>query len=221
MPEVCLIRSVYLGYGGESKPNAYITIMLTEQEKREEINRCVTRCYPKMVADFRRITTYNHIIWEDLLPFVIAEFLTKKSIDYQYKLCCIDNKLVNYIGRSMSLNIRSSTSPFWSKYRKNGYNSRGVYLAEIDINIYEWDEVVDHDQKPEDISAHECLNIAIDQLDFYHKQLIYDYYIMGLTYQQIREKYGITISSIRKDVKNGVKLIQAKCSSFVPKNLKQ
>jgi DNA-directed RNA polymerase specialized sigma24 family protein len=121
----------------------------------------------------------------------------------------------------MSLNIRSSTSPFWSKYRKNGYNSRGLYLAEYDeFEMYEWDEVVDPDQKPEDISAHECMHIAIDGLNFYYKQLIHDYYIQGLTYQQIREKYGITISSIRKDVKEGVRLIQEKCISFVPKNLK-
>jgi hypothetical protein len=218
MPEVCLIRSVYSGYGGGGKPNAYITIMLTEQEKREEINRCVTRCYPKMVADFRRITTYNKNLWEDLLPFVISEFLTKKPLEYQYKVAILDNKLVNWIGRSMALNLKSTSSPFWNHYRKSGYNSRGVYLVEYDeFSAYEWDEVVDPDQDLKDVSPVECMHIAIEELDFYHKALITDYYILNLNYKQIREKYGITLSSIRKDIQVGVKLIQEKCKHFVPK----
>ena len=194
---------------------------LTDNEQREYINKEITRCYPKMLADSLRITSYNHKIFEDLLPFVISEFLTKKDIDYQYKVAVIDKKLANYIGRSMSLNLRSSTSTFWNKYRKEGYNSRGTYIVEYDeFKDYQWDEIVDPERQVEDMSPGECLYAAIDNLDFYYKALITEYYIHDLTLVEINQKYKIPISSVRKDLKQGVKLIQKHCSHWVPKELK-
>ena len=103
---------------------------LTQEDKTREINETIKRVYPKMIADYNRITTYNRKQYEDLLPFCLAELITKKSIDYQYQLICVDKKLANYIGRSMSLNIRSNTSPFWQHYRRETYVSRGVYLTD-------------------------------------------------------------------------------------------
>jgi hypothetical protein len=194
---------------------------LTSSEKQDLINREITRCYPKMLADSLRITSYNHKQFEDLLPFVISEFLTKKPIDYQYKVCCLDRKLLNYIGRSMSLNLRSSTSTYWNKYRKEAYNSRGSYLVEYDgFKDYEWDEIIDPDKQLEDMSPGECLHAAIDKLDFYFKALIMDYYLHDLTLKEMNEKYGIPLNSLRKDIKKGIKLIQQHCTHWVPKNLK-
>ena len=194
---------------------------LTIEEKKQAIDKEVTKCYPKMYADSLRITSYNHKQFEDLLPHVLSEFLTKKDIDYQYKVAVIDKKLPNYIGRSLSLNLRSSTSTFWNKYRKEAYNSRGSYLVEYDgFNDYEWDEIVDPDKRIEDMSPGECLYAAIDNLDFYFKALITEYHLNDLTLVEINEKFKIPINSIRKDLKQGVKLIQQHCSGWVPKNLK-
>jgi hypothetical protein len=194
---------------------------LTEQEKKQAIDREITKCYPKMLADSLRITSYNHKQFEDLLPFVISEFITKKPIDYQYKVCCVDKKLLNYIGRSLSLNLRSSTSTFWNKYRKEAYNSRGTYIVEYDeFGTYNWDEIVDPDKRIEDMSPGECLFAAIDNLDFYFKALITEYYLNNLTLIEINEKYKIPINAIRKDLKQGVKLIQQHCTHWVPKELK-
>jgi len=194
---------------------------LTDNEKREYINKEITRSYPKMYADSLRITSYNNILFEDLLPFVLSEFLTKKDINYQYKVCCIDKKLANYIGRSMSLNLRSSTSTFWNKYRKESYNSRGTYIVEIDeFGKHPLDFIPEPDKRVEDMSPRECLYAAIDNLDFYFKTLISEYYINDLTLTEINEKYKIPINAIRKDLKQGVKLIQQHCSGWVPKNLK-
>lgn len=194
---------------------------LTDNEKRVAVNHEVTRCWNKMLADAKRITSYNSDIFEDLLPHVISEFLTKKPIDYQYKVCCIDKKLNNYIGRSMSLNLRSSSSTFWNKYRKEAYNSRGVYIVEYDeFGTYDLDYIHDPDRKPEDMSPGECMFAAIDNLNFYFKALITDYYLYDMTLIQMNEKYGITLTSLRKDIKKGIKQIQKHCSHFVPKELK-
>ena len=67
---------------------------LTDDEKRALVDREITLAYPKMYKDFLRITGYNNEQWEDLLPFCISEFLTKKPIDYQYQVSVIDKKLL-------------------------------------------------------------------------------------------------------------------------------
>jgi hypothetical protein len=194
---------------------------LTIEEKKQAIEREVTKCYPKMLADSLRITSYNHKQFEDLLPHVLSEFLTKKDIDYQYKVAVIDKKLLNYIGRSLSLNLRSSTSTFWNKYRKEAYNSRGTYIVEIDeFGKHPLDYIPEPDKRIEDMNPRECLFAAIDNLDFYFKALITEYYIHDLTLIEINEKYKIPINAIRKDLKQGVKLIQQHCTHWVPKELK-
>lgn len=192
--------------------------ILTEEEKKREINRSITQAYPKMEKDLKRITSYNHELWEDLLQFCLSEFLTKKSLDYQYKVCVIDNKITNYMGRSMSLNLKSTSSPFWNKYRKSGYNSRGVYLVEYDnFETYDWEEPVDLDMELKDMNPLECVYWALEQIDFYHRALLDDYYLKDMTYKDIRKKYGIPLHHIRKDINKGVKLLQEHCNNFMPK----
>jgi hypothetical protein len=181
---------------------------LTENEMRDMINREITLAYPKMCQDEKRITSYNYHLYSDLLSFVLAEFLGKKSIQYQYKVCCIDKKILNYIGRSMSLNLRSSTSPYWSHIRKDSYNYRGVYLAETDKAYVtgQYDEItiqVDTD--------YECMLLQLEKLDFYHKPLLIDYYIQGMTFIQLNKKYGISLRHLREAINKGLEIIRTEC----------
>jgi hypothetical protein len=191
---------------------------LTEQEKKELVNRAITQAYPKMEKDLKRITSYNHELWEDLLQFCLSEFLTKKPLDYQYKVCVTDNKITNYMGRSMSLNLRSNSSPFWHQYRKNGYNSRGVYLVEYEnFETYDWEEPIDLDMELKNMNPLECVHWALEQVDFYHRALLDDYYLKDMTYKEIRNKYGIPLHHVRKDIEKGVSLLQEHCKHFTLK----
>ena len=186
---------------------------LTQEDKTREINETIKRVYPKMIADFNRITTYNRKQYEDLLPFCLAELLGKKSIDYQYQLICVDKKLANYIGRSMSLNIRSNTSPFWQHYRRETYVSRGVYLTDNeDLGEYQSD---DFDLPIEKQNPRECMHYAIEHMDFYHKAIITDYYLNDMTYNELHDKYGITLASLKKAVNTAIKLIQKNYNQFI------
>jgi len=181
---------------------------LTEDEMRDMINREITLAYPKMRQDEKRITSYNYHLYSDLLSFVLAEFLGKKSIPYQYKVCCIDKKILNYVGRSMSLNLRSSTSPYWSHIRRDSYNYRGVYLAETDkayINgNYDEMEINEDDN-------YNCMLIQLDKLSFYHRPLIIDYYIEGMTYAQLHKKYGISLSNLKIAIDEALLIIKTEC----------
>lgn len=190
---------------------------LTTSEKWDYINIQVTKDYPKMAADAKRITSYNSEQFEDLLPFCIAELLTKKSIDYLYKLIVLDKALPNFMGKSMSLNLRSSTSPFWSKYRREGYNSRGIYLKETDKAYIqgEFEEITEWDTPAEHIDSFECMMAALNKLDFYHSALLNDYFIKEMTFKAMNEKYGISLAHLRKDIDHGIKLIQQHCNHFL------
>jgi hypothetical protein len=181
---------------------------LTEDEMRDMVNYEITRAYPKMQEDEKRITSYNYHLYSDLLSFVLAEFLTKKSIQYKYKVCCVDKKILNYIGASMSLNLRSSSSPYWNQIRKQSYNYRGVYLAETDqayING-EYDEITIAED-----TDYECMLLQLEKLDFYHKPLLIDYYIQGMTFIQLNKKYGISLRHLREAINEGLKIIRTEC----------
>ena len=194
-------------------------IDLTEEEMRTKVNIAFEKAYPKIYKDFRRITSYNHEQFEDLLPFCIHEFLIKKPIHYQYKVAVIDNALPNYFGRSMSLNLRSSSSPYWHQYRREGYNSRGAYLAEYDPKNarIEYDEIQDMLSPVTEIDPFECMMHAISKLDFYHQPLLTDYYINEMTYKQMNQKYGISLRHLKDAVEEGIRQIQQHCKHFINK----
>ena len=181
---------------------------LTEDEMRDMINREITLAYPKMCQDEKRITSYNYHLYSDLLSFVLAEFLGKKSIQYQFQVCCINKKVLNYMGRSMSLNLRSSTSPYWNHIRKDSYNYRGIYLAETDKAYVNgnFDEI----EISED-DDYGCMLIQLDKLDFYHKPLITDYYLKNMTYQQLHKKYGISLRDLKTAIDEALLIIKTEC----------
>jgi hypothetical protein len=195
---------------------------LTDDEKRDLINHAITRHYSKMLKDERRITSYNYHIYSDLLSFCLEQFLTKKPLEYQFQCAVIDDKILNYMGRSMSLNLKSSSSPYWNQVRKQSYNFRGVYLVETDAKekLRRVDkEELDHIDETFDLPLHqidpvECINHAIDNLNFYYKALVNEYFINELTYVAIHKKYGISVANVKKAIEEGKQLIKQQCQHF-------
>lgn len=190
------------------------------EEMREQINAKVTQWYPKMVKDSMQIAGTNYEQYgEDLLAWVLEDFLVNKSLEYQYKVAVEDNKLPNYIGYSMAIAIKSSSSPFWFKYRKDMYNNRGLYLAETgeeemvpiaEIGIDEIDEEFD---SPEYIKNElDCVRYALTQIHWYDAHLINDYFINNMTYAAMHKKYNISLNSLKKDINKALTNIKKICS---------
>ena len=194
---------------------------MSEEEMRKEINAKVALWYPKMVKDSKQISGANFEKYgEDLLAHCLEDFLVNKSIDYQYKVAIKDNKLVNYIGYSMGIAIKSSSSPFWFKYRKEAYNSRGIYLVEdgreeIDPLIEMGEEMdVEFDSPAYVKNDLDCVRYALEQLHWYDSHLINDYFIKGLTYQDMHVKYKISLNSLKKDINKALVKIKNICSQM-------
>ena len=183
---------------------------MTEVEMKERIDEKITQHFPKMLKDEKRITSFNYEQFSDLLSFCLEQFLTKKSIEYQFQVSCIDDALPNYMGRSMSLNLKSSSSPYWNQIRKQSYNYRGIYLAEDQENDYvnkNYDEIYDK----EEIDDFDCMMIQLDKLNFYYKPLLTDYYINNMTFVQMNKKYGISLRHLKKAVDEALDIIRKAC----------
>jgi hypothetical protein len=186
---------------------------------KSEINDKINQYYNKMVADSIQISGYNKDTYsEDLLSYCLEYFLCNKTLEQQYKIAVIDNKLPNWIGRMMSLQIKSSTSPFFIKYRKQSVNARGSYLVEYNPNVKPIDPEFSLDYIDEyfDLPSHQkdiqdCLLYQINKLDFYHKALVVDYFINKLTYSQMYKKYNITLYSLKTSIAQGVEILKQKC----------
>ena len=194
---------------------------LTAEEMRTMINLKVTQVYPKLLKDAKQVSGYNFNQYGyDLLYYTLEKFLCDKPVEYQYKVAITDNKLANYIGRAMSTHIKSSTSSFWHKYRKEAYNSRGVYEAEyrtedtpktLEYSPDYINEDFDSPYLSNDLG--ECVVWALNNIHWYYRQILTDYYIENLTYMQIHKKYNISLNSIAQDIKKGHKLIKELCQS--------
>jgi hypothetical protein len=181
---------------------------LTDDEKRDMINIAIAKHYPKMLKDEKQITSYNYHLYSDLLSFCMEQFLCKKPLDYQFKVCVTDDAILNFMGRSMSLNLRSSTSPYWSHIRKDSYNYRGIYLAETDKAYVNGD--YDEIEISED-DDYGCMLIQLDKLNFYLKPLITDYYLKNMTYQQLHKKYGISLRDLKTAIDEALLIIKTEC----------
>jgi hypothetical protein len=181
---------------------------LTDDEKRDMINIAIAKHYPKMLLDEKRITSYNYHLYSDLLSFCMEQFLCKKPLDYQFKVCVTDDAILNFMGRSMSLNLRSSSSPYWSHIRKDSYNYRGIYLAETDRAYIKGD--YDEIEISED-DDFDCMLNQLSKLDFYHQPLITDYYLKNMTYLQLHKKYGISLRDLKTAIDKGLEIIRTEC----------
>jgi len=181
---------------------------LTDSEKRDMINIAIAKHYPKMLLDEKRITSYNYHLYSDLLSFCMEQFLCKKPLDYQFKVCVTDDAILNFMGRSMSLNLRSSSSPYWSHIRKDSYNYRGIYLAETDRAYIKGD--YDEIEISEDDDFN-CMLIQLNKLDFYHQPLVTDYYLKGMTYEQLNKKYNISLKHLKTAIDKGLEIIKTEC----------
>jgi DNA-directed RNA polymerase specialized sigma24 family protein len=51
----------------------------------------------------------------------------------------------------------------------------------------------------------------LEKLDFYHKPLVIDYYLQGMTYDQLNKKYGIALRHLRKAINEGLEIIKTEC----------
>jgi DNA-directed RNA polymerase specialized sigma24 family protein len=60
----------------------------------------------------------------------------------------------------------------------------------------------------------DCVRYALEQLHWYDKILIEQYYIKGMTFRDLHVKYNISLNSLKKDINSALNKIRKICSQI-------
>ena len=175
----------------------------TDKQKHEIINDAISGMYRQLQGNATNVATYNSDKWaENLLSDTLERFL-KRPIEDKWKIF-MEGKLERYLTAAMSLALRSSTSPFFHRYRK-------VYIRTVDTHLQsdggEWEIDDSGEDKALKLAAEKTGN-AVDELHFYDRQLIKDYFYSGYNLTEIGEKYNINAQRVGRDIKKALRKLE-------------
>ena len=178
---------------------------MTEKDKRGVVNEWLSDSYKQLrINIIHKLAGHNNPLAEDLLASTIEQFL-KKDTDTLYRIVTKE-KPEYYITRMAALNLKSSTSNFYTHYRKPTMNIREFFINKtyhgVD-NDYELDEFMEGDIF--DTTPDRIINIrkAMDELkkdNFYYADLITKLYLSGWNHEEYGEHYGIPVHEVRSNV---------------------
>lgn len=112
-----------------------------------------------------------------------------------------------YLLSSTGLTLRSNTSPFWRKIRRERMNAREQGLPGSDSNIFDRGEVYEE----YDESLYQCFKREMENLHWYQKRIMDEYWFQNMNLDEIREKYGISKRHLVKDLNQAIYDIREAC----------
>lgn len=179
---------------------------MTKNELDREINKWFNKNYKSLISQVKNNIAKDGMSMyaEELLSHVILWTLERS--DEMKEQMLRDNKLENYILRTCSLQLRSSTSPFYREARRFKMSARSG-VSEIDD--IEDEGITSLESNPQ----YNCMMREIPKLHWYYQKLIEEKWMNGLTYQQMRIKYGITLSSLKDDFVIIYNILRQKCKT--------
>ena len=166
--------------------------------------------YPQLQKNMRKVCGDGYPRWgEDLLALSVTFFLEKPLKD---QLKTIENgKLENFITWIANMQLKSSSSKFYSVYRKPNGQYRELY------NDYDYGyEFIAHNKafdKEED-EVVTCIKCEIEKLDPYLKMLVNEKVLENNTFTFISNKYNINYNSLKADTTKAIKKIKKKCQDL-------
>ena len=175
---------------------------LDNNKKKAVVDKELAFIYPRLVANSERICSYNSDNWaEDLLTIVI-EYFMKMDIDKQYKIVITPSKnassLEKYLTKSMSLSVKSSTSPFYRRFRMKMESHREL------IHDFDYTPMIGNDNPDEeDIWGDNLDRIRdiVSSLHYYDRYLIDEHYFKGKRLDEISETTQISTWRLSQDIK--------------------
>ena len=181
-----------------------------DKELRDKVNEWFVKNWSHYLNEVRTNITKGIMsdYTDDICSFMYEEFLKQKpeKIEQMER----DGKILNWLLRGTSFQIKSKTSPFYSKYRKKRAVMVPTYFAESSYNQHDAVELDDYY-----ICTMECLKEENELLDWYEKKLIDMKFIKQMTYQQIVDKYGFSQISTKRHIDNALDKIEKYCNKKI------
>ena len=156
------------------------------------INSYLELHYKEILGKFKAVTR-NHELTHDLLQDCILNFLEKGN-DYTNKVLQ-DNKVQHYLVRMGHIQFNSSTSPFYTQYRKNSLKSKEIENDMVEIE----DEVVIHEDTEKLVNK---VKLYIGNLPHYERTLAEKHFINNTSQREMSKMYNINRIHISRDLNN-------------------
>ena len=119
-----------------------------------------------------------------------------------------EGKLKWYILSGAGMQLRSNTSPFWRIHRKHKMYARENGIEGSDKNIF------DRPDDTEELSTEcyfSCMKREIENLHWYHKTLLREYWEQGMHLDDLHAKYKISKKHLTKDLNEAILTIRENC----------
>jgi hypothetical protein len=181
---------------------------MTDSEKQAAITKKIGELYPQLRINCKKVCGQGFDLWgENLISHIITEFLSIK-LDKQYKILVEDEAGENYITRSMAMSLKSSTSTFYRKHRRDSQSYREI------LPDWKYPNLVEDGEELDVSEVKDCLRYHVENtLDFYDKYLIQEHYYNGSNLTVISENTGIQPYRVTADIKKALKKLKKLCGA--------
>ena len=156
------------------------------------INDYLQKHYNEIFGKFKGVTR-NHELTQDLLNDCILNFLEKGN-DYTHQVLQ-DGKVQHYLVRMGHIQFNSSTSPFYTQYKKNSLKSTEINEDVVEIE----DEVIIHEDKEKLVNK---VKIYIGNLPVYERILAEKHFVDNTSQREMSKMYNINRIHISRDLNN-------------------
>ena len=143
---------------------------------------------------------------DDLIQEMMVQLYGMKEEKIEQLL---DNgKLKWYVLSGAGMQLRSKTSPFYQRLRKHKMMARENGLEGSDKNIF---ERIDDTEEMSTECYFSCMKREIENLHWYSKTLLKEYWEQGKGLDVLNEKYGISKKHLTKDLNSAILTIRENC----------
>ena len=143
---------------------------------------------------------------DDLIQEMMIQLYNMKEEKIEQLL---DNgKLKWYVLSGAGMQLRSNTSPFYNRIRKHKMSAREFGLPGTDANIF---EKIDDTEELSTECYYICMQREIENLHWYNKTLLQEYWIQGLHLDDLHAKYKISKKHLTKDLNAAILQIRENC----------
>ncbi len=194
---------------------------LSKTEMESIVNNELQAVTEQLFVNAKKVCSSNFDKWgPDLVSHTVLYFLNQ-PIEKKYFIVTSPSKKVSalerYLTSAMSLAIRSSTSPFYSKHRKHIESHRVLF------DDYDYSSKIGYAEAADDegdvwTNMKEQLPLLINELHFYDKYLIQKHYMEQLTVGEISKLTRITPQRLSQDIRFALLELKEKLTN---KNIKQ
>ena len=146
---------------------------------------------------------------DDLCAFMYMEFM--KQSDERVEQMLEDNKIMNWMLRSTSFQLRSGTSPFYTKYRSKRKGNVPMSYGDFGYDQFHQVTLDDYYECTMECLANEEL------LNFYQRKIVEMKYLQQMTYQEIVDEYGFSHISLKKHLDGALDIIEEYCTNKIEK----